>query len=68
MSSADDPVTVSDPRRPAPHGSGVCRTTPPALRAIEDANVVISAPDFVQFIGDNVQDGTDAPVRAVPAT
>lgn len=29
-----------------------------ALRAVEDANELIR-PDFVQFIGDNVQDGTD---------
>lgn len=30
-----------------------------APRAVEDANELVR-PDFVQFIGDNVQDGTDA--------
>ena len=58
MSSADDPVTVLIP--------GDLQLTEPglsnhaaALRAVEDAKELIR-PGFVQFIGDNVQDGTHA--------
>ena len=56
MSVASEPVTVLIP--------GDLHLTEPglpnhaaALRAVDDANELIR-PDFVQFIGDNVQDGT----------
>jgi hypothetical protein len=58
MNAADDPVTVMIP--------GDLHLTEPglpnhaaALRAVADANGWLR-PDFVQFVGDNVQDGTAA--------
>ncbi|QJW99865.1 metallophosphoesterase family protein [Frigoriglobus tundricola] len=57
MNAAQDPVTVLIP--------GDLHLTEPGLpnhtaarRAVTDANELIR-PDFVQFIGDNVEDGTD---------
>jgi Icc protein len=54
----DDPVTVLIPGDLHLTEAGLPNHAT-ALRAVEDANYLIR-PDFVQFIGDNVQDGTDA--------
>ncbi|MBN9118104.1 MAG: metallophosphoesterase [Planctomycetes bacterium] len=57
MSTAEDLITVMVPGDLHLTGAGLPNHAA-ALRAVADANELIR-PDFVQFIGDNVQDGTN---------